>query len=122
MVCCFPVIKKIVLHLAMKKWLIHRLLTAKRHISDSPAYTVPNDEMKTTVTWEDNFLYIHGDVLTIGIVFLILIIPFRFVSVNFVSHRFRFASVNFVSFWWILFRLVWFRFISVYFVSRFVLH
>jgi glyoxylase-like metal-dependent hydrolase (beta-lactamase superfamily II) len=27
---------------------------------------VPNDEMKTTVTWGDNFLYIHGDVLTIG--------------------------------------------------------
>ena len=22
--------------------------------------------MKTTVTWGDNFLYIHGDVLTIG--------------------------------------------------------
>jgi hypothetical protein len=28
--------------------------------------------MKTTVTWGDNFLYIHGDVLTIGILFLIL--------------------------------------------------
>jgi hypothetical protein len=25
--------------------------------------------MKTTVTWGDNFLYIHGDVLTIGILF-----------------------------------------------------
>jgi hypothetical protein len=49
------------------------------------------------------------------------IIPFRFVSVNFFSHRFRFVSVNFVSFRWISFGLVWFSFISVYFVSRFVL-
>ena len=35
---------------------------------------MPNDEMKTTVTWGgggDNFLYIHGVVLTIGILFLI---------------------------------------------------
>jgi hypothetical protein len=46
------------------------------------------------------------------------IIPFRFVSVNFVSiyfvwHRFRFVSVY-------LFRFGEFRFVSVYFVSRFV--
>ena len=30
-------LKRIVLHLAMTNWLIHRLLTAKRHISDIPS-------------------------------------------------------------------------------------
>ena len=40
MVCCFPgYIKK----------------------NRFTSYTVPNDEMKTTVAWGDNFLYIHGD-------------------------------------------------------------
>jgi hypothetical protein len=34
------IFKKIVLHLAMTNWLIHRLLTAKRHISDIPAILI----------------------------------------------------------------------------------
>jgi hypothetical protein len=63
-------------HLAMTKWLIHRLLTAKHHcghISDIPAILCRMTKWK----W---------------------MLSFRFVSIYFVSHRFRFVSVNFVSF------------------------
>ena len=45
-------------------------MTAKRHIRSS--YTVPNDKMKMTVTWGDITSYIHGYVLTIGVLLLII--------------------------------------------------
>jgi hypothetical protein len=63
--------KKILLHLAMTNWLIHRLLTAKRHISDIPAILCWMTKWKW-LTWGDITSYIHGDVLTIGVLLLII--------------------------------------------------
>jgi hypothetical protein len=78
------------------------LLTAKRHISDIPAIVVPNDEMKMTATWEITS-YIHGDVLTIGFLFLIICLAHVWHVVYFLSQLsekgYRFLLGLFFKIW-----------------------